>query len=419
MPQKQQSAVHPRDWFPVAATMIAIAWGGNEFTPLLVMYRATSHFEQVVVNGLLGAYVIGIVAALLIAGPLSDLIGRRPTLLPAIPISLFGSVLMSLAPHHPVVIGAGRIFSGIALGLVMAVGSTWITELSAASGTDATADPRRAGLCLTGGFLVGAGVASILAQWAPAPAHTPYVLHIILTVFTGFWLLKAPETNAPELGTVKAAWQTVGFRRFFQDLRIPAAAHKRFLRVVVPVAPWVFGCAGAAYAILPQLLATSAGNTPIAFSGLMTVLTLGCGAGIQIVGKLIDTRESARASVVAMAIITVGVAIGAVAASDLNIWIGILSAMLMGMGYGLALVAGLSEVQRIAQADDLAGLTAIYYSVAYLGFFIPMAFAALNARFSYTVLFSVGTVLALACLIAVTTAWRAHLPGVRHIAVAA
>lgn len=86
MPQKQQSAVHPRDWFPVAATMIAIAWGGNEFTPLLVMYRATSHFEQVVVNGLLGAYVIGIVPALLIAGPLSDLIGRRPTLLPAIPI---------------------------------------------------------------------------------------------------------------------------------------------------------------------------------------------------------------------------------------------------------------------------------------------------------------------------------------------
>lgn len=42
--------------------------------------------------------------------------------------------------------------------------------------------------------------------------------------------------------------------------------------------------------------------------------------------------------------------------------------MLMGMGYGLALVAGLSEVQRIVQADDLAGLTAVYYSVAYLAF---------------------------------------------------
>lgn len=54
------------------------------------------------------------------------------------------------------------------------------------------------------------------------------------------------------------------------------------------------------------------------FSGLVTVLTLGCGAGIQFVGKLIDTRESARASVVAMAIITVGVTIGAVAASDLK-----------------------------------------------------------------------------------------------------
>lgn len=161
------------------------------------MYHATSHFAQVVVNGLLGAYVIGIIPALLMAGPLSDLIGRRPTLLPAIPISLFGSVLMPLAPRHPVVIDTGQIFSGIALGLVMAVGSTWITELSAASGTDATAGPRRVGLCLTGGFLVGTGVASILAQWAPAPARTPYVRHIILTVYSGFWLLKAPETNAP------------------------------------------------------------------------------------------------------------------------------------------------------------------------------------------------------------------------------
>ena len=41
-------------WFPVAGSMVAVAWGGNEFTPLLVMYREQSHFSQVTVNGLLG-----------------------------------------------------------------------------------------------------------------------------------------------------------------------------------------------------------------------------------------------------------------------------------------------------------------------------------------------------------------------------
>ncbi len=71
---------HPRAWFPVAGSMVAVAWGGNEFTPLLVMYRETSHFSQVTVNGLLAAYVLGIIPALLISGPLSDHIGRRPTI---------------------------------------------------------------------------------------------------------------------------------------------------------------------------------------------------------------------------------------------------------------------------------------------------------------------------------------------------
>ena len=93
-----------RAWFPVAGSMIAVAWGGNEFTPLLVMYRETSNFSQVTVNGLLAAYVVGIIPALLIGGPLSDLLGRRPLLLPAAPLSLAGSFLLSVAPqrttHH-------------------------------------------------------------------------------------------------------------------------------------------------------------------------------------------------------------------------------------------------------------------------------------------------------------------------------
>ncbi|MCP9186144.1 hypothetical protein NMM52_21475, partial [Acinetobacter baumannii] len=67
-----QPLVNKHSWFPVAGTMVAVAWGGNEFTPLLVMYRETSNFSQVTVNGLLAAYVLGIIPALLVGGPLSD-----------------------------------------------------------------------------------------------------------------------------------------------------------------------------------------------------------------------------------------------------------------------------------------------------------------------------------------------------------
>lgn len=400
-----------RDWLPVAGSMVAVAWGGNEFTPLLVMYREQSHFSQVTVNGLLAAYVIGIVPALLISGPLSDYIGRRPTMLPAAPLSLAGSFLLSIAPEEPLIIAAGRVLCGLALGIVMAVGSTWIAELITRSGGDPAAGPRRASMCLTIGFLIGAALASVLAQWGPWPTHLAYVLHILLTVITAVWLLKTPETRPPRGATVKDTFLDLSIRDMLHMLHIPSAAHRRFSRIVLPVAPWVFGCTGAAYALLPQLLSDSAGDAPIAFSGLMTVITLGCGVGIQMFGKVIDTHRSARASAVAMAVITVGTIFGAIAARTLSLPLGITSAAVMGAGYGLALVAGLSEVQRIAGKDDLAGLTAVFYSVSYTGFFIPMAFSALAPYIGFTALFLIGSLLAACCLINVIHGWRAHLPG--------
>ena len=134
------SAGSAKRWLAVAAATFAVAWGGNEFTPLLVMYREQSHFSQVTVNGLLAAYVLGIVPALLISGPLSDYIGRRPTMLPAAPLSLLGSFLLSIAPNEPLVIAVGRIMCGLALGIVMAVGSTWVAELITRAGGDPAAD---------------------------------------------------------------------------------------------------------------------------------------------------------------------------------------------------------------------------------------------------------------------------------------
>lgn len=400
----------PGSWLPVAGTMVAVAWGGNEFTPLLVMYRETSEFSQVTVNGLLAAYVFGIVPALLIGGPLSDLIGRRPVMLQAAPLSLVGSFLLSIGPHEPLIIAAGRVFCGLALGIVMAVGSTWITELIYHSGGDHSGGPRRASLCLTIGLLIGAGLASVLAQWGPWPQHLAYLVHIAVTVATGLWLLSTPDTRVPKHGTVgRTVWLlTVG--DMVSMLRIPKAAHRRFLRIVLPVAPWVFGCAGAAYALLPQLLSVSAGDVPIAFSGLMTVITLGCGVGVQMLGKRIDTARSARASAVAMSVIFAGTVLGACAAYTLSLPLGIAAAATMGAGYGLALVAGLSEIQRIAHPEELAGLTAVFYSLTYTGFFIPMTFSALAPYVGFTALFLAGSALALLCLVNVFAGWRAHLP---------
>lgn len=388
-----------RPWLPVAAALMAVAWGGNEFTPLLVMYRQVSSFSAVIVDMLLGAYVLGIVPALLIGGPLSDRYGRRPLMLPAAPLSLAGSLLLALFPQTSPLLAVGRILCGIALGLVMAVGGTWITELSRGDHPDA--GPRRSALALTGGFMVGAGVSGSLAEWAPWPTTLSYLIHIVLTLATGLWLLGVPETREVEPRATRP--------KLRDDLRVPPFRHRRFLLVVLPLAPWVFGAVGSAYAVLPGLMLGHVGDTPIAFSALMTVVTLGAGLGVQVLGKAIDTDRSARASVVSLVILVVGMVLAAGASRTLNLALVLAAAVVLGCGYGLALVAGLSEVRRMATADDLAGLTAVYYSIGYLGFFVPAILAVLATWISYPVMFIFGVLAAAACLALVLKFSHRHL----------
>jgi MFS family permease len=390
-----------RTWWAVAAVLVAVAWGGNEFTPLLVMYREQGNMGPVTVDALLAVYVFGLVPALLLGGPLSDRFGRRPLLLPAAPVSALGSLVLALDPASPVVLATGRLLCGVALGLAMAVGSTWLTELSAATG-DRGAGPRRGSLALTAGFLSGAGVAAMLAQFAPWPTLLSYVLHAAGALLAGGWLLRVPETR-PALPAGERA-------PLLDDLRITAVRHPRFLRVVVPLAPWVFGCAGSAFAVLPSLLTDHAGGIPVAFAGIMAVLALGCGIGIQVVARRIDTPASARASIVALGIVAVGMALAAWASVALSLPLGVLAAVVLGTGYGLALVAGLSEVARIAGPGRLAGLTAVFYSLTYLGFFVPMVLAWLRETWSYGEMFGFGAVAAALCLTIVAISSRSALP---------
>lgn len=394
-------------WALVAAGMFAVAWGGNEFTPLLVMYRLEHGFSAVTVDTFLFAYVIGIVPALLICGPLSDRLGRRPVMLPATAVAAAGSILIALGADAAGVLFGGRVLSGVALGIGMAVGGSWIKELSAlAPRTVPGAGARRAAMSLTAGFALGAGVAGILAQWAPWPTHLAYLVHVGICVVAGIGMISVPETRPAVPREARV--------RLIDDLKIPAASHRRFLMVVVPLAPWVFGAASVAYAVLPSLMADRSGGHPIALSALMSVIALGAGFGIQAVGRRIDTPNAARGALVALTILVVGMLLAAWAASVLTIAAALIAAAVLGCGYGMALVSGLQEVQRIAGPDDLAGLTAVFYSLTYLGFAIPAILSALTEQWpgviTYPAIFVFGAILAALCWVFVRTRSTAHLP---------
>lgn len=393
---------HPRAWLAACGVLFAVAWGGNEFTPLLVLYRLEGLSAQSV-NVLLAAYVLGIVPALLVGGPLSDRLGRRPLLLPAPLLAVVGSALIAWGAHLHVLLFAGRVFSGLALGLVMAAGTSWVKELSQppfGAPADPGAGARRAALALTAGFGLGAVVAATLAQYGPLPTLLPYLVNIAVTVVLAVPALSAPETTARQAHP----------GRLRDDLRIPAARHRRFLLVVLPMAPWVFAVAACAYAILPALVAHQVPGNEIGFSGLLCFVALSCGFATQQLAKSVDTPRSARAVAVGLAVTVVGMATAAWAAATLDLRVTVLAAAVLGCAYGLLMVSGLQEAQRIAGPDDLAGIIAVYYSISYLGFFVPTIFGALSSSISYPALLGGGAVVALGCLLVVALSWRRHLP---------
>lgn len=401
--ERPRAALGARAWLGVSAAMVAIAWGGNEFTPLLVMYKANG-LPLTAVDLLLFYYVLGIVPALLIGGPLSDRFGRRPLMLPAPLIAAAGSLLLAAGAASVPMLAAGRMLCGVALGLAMAVGGSWLKELSQppfAALATIGAGARRSAMSLTAGFALGAGVAGTLAQWGPLPDSTAYLVNAALCLTTAFWLARTPETVTRQPKP----------SRLRDDMKIPAAGHPRFLRVAVPIALWLFTANATAYAVLPTLMLPRVHQAPIAFSALVTMVTLGCGFAIQSVARRIDRPGTARAGVIALTLLTIGMVLAAWTAATLSIWVTLLTAVVLGSGYGIGLVAGLQQIERIAGPGDLAGLNAVFYSVSYLGFGVPAVLSSLHGGlgFGYSAMYLVTALIAAGCLALVAANYRERL----------
>jgi MFS family permease len=380
--------------------MFVIGWGGNQFTPLLVVYRDLGGFSRLDVDVFLGAYVLGLIPGLLVAAAVSEARGRRPVLLCGLWSSLSGTLLLSFGVHagYAGIIG-GRMLSGVAIGVAMSVGTAWVTELSGGGRTGAGA--RRAALWLTAGLALGPASAGLLAQIAP-PLTWPYLVHALLCVPVILLVSQArwAETRPRDLDPLPLR----------QRLRIPAVRNRRFLRVVLPMAPWVFGSAGIAYAIVPALVEDSVGGAKLLFAAGLAVGTLGTGVLVQPLARRLDDASSSRALVVSMALMTLGVVMAAVTAATGSPWLAVPVALLLGGAYGIAVVSGSLEVQRIARPDELAGLTGAYYALCYIGFLFPALLAGLAHWLSYPVMLGGLAVVAAGCTALCAAGWSKHLP---------
>lgn len=379
-----------RTWRRVALAMFGVSWGANQFAPLLLVYRTHAGLSETAVTAMFGVYALGLIPALLVSGPLSDRHGRRPVLRPVVAASVLASLVLISGTAWPGLLYAGRFLAGVASGVAFSAGSAWVKELSGSAPEGAGA--RRAAVALSAGFGGGPLIAGVIAQWLPWPTVLPYLVHVALMLVVAPLMWNAADPGAPA-GAVGRPIR-----------RLPAAATApRFLRGVAPWAPWVFGTATIGFATLPGLVAARAGGVPVAFNGAITGMTLFTGILVQPLARRLG---DVRSPVLGLLAATGGLGLAALVAVTRSPWLVPLAVLLLGASYGILLVSGLLEVERLADDHELAAMVAIFYALTYVGFAAPYLLAELAPRVGYPGCLLSGAVITAGSVLLVVRALR-------------
>lgn len=370
-------------WFRAALLITAAGWGANQFSPLLGAYRQQLGLSPATVTGLFAVYVVGLIPGLLLGGPGADRYGRKPIVLGANVLSVLAT--FALMADLPLLLGIGRFFSGAAMGAVLAAGSAWVKELSNPP-HDLEAPPgagaRRASLLLSAGFGIGGLVAALLAQWVSL--LTAYLPHLVLSAVAIALAVRLPETVPPRV---------TGGETGVRD--------PRFLRLVAPVAPWVFAAPSIGFAVLPGLVEKRLAGFETAYAGVAIVMVLGAGVLIQPVGRRIARRGVLTVAVTGLAGVAAGLLVGVLAAVTTQPVVALVADVLLGTGYGLCVTYGLTEIGKIAPPSGLARLSAIFWALTYVGFCAPYVFTLLTALTTAPVILTGAAVLTVLTAVAV------------------
>lgn len=341
--------------------LFAVAFGTNVPTPLLLAYRDRLGLSATTLTVVFAVYAAGLVPALLVAGPLSDRLGRRPVAIPFVALSAVASIILLGASVSLGALFAGRLLQGAVSGVVFSVGSAWIADLEADPGRAA----RTAATAMSLGFCLGPLSSGLLAQYLPGPTVVPYVVHLALMAAGILAVRRVAETVARRPG-----------RGPLVNLGVPPAARAAFLTFVVPVALLVFTLASVSITILPLRLREAMPGADLAVTGIVAGLTLGSGVLVQPLERRIGTLRAAPLAAVCGVI---GLLVGLLAAVTGAPWLLLPAAVLLGSGYGLSLAAGLTATQWLADPSSKGALVATFYAVTYLGFGAPVVVASLSS----------------------------------------
>lgn len=325
-------------------------------TPLYSLYQDKFGFSELTVTVVYAVYAFGVIGVLLLAGNVSDVVGRRPVLLWGLGLAAASAVCFLCAVGMGWLY-AGRLLSGLSAGLFTGAATAYVMDTAPHVGASrATFVATAANM---GGLGCGPLLAGVLAQYAAWPLYLPFVVHLALVAASAVVLLRLPETvrERRPLSTVRP--QRPGVPPQVRSVFVPAG-----------IASFVgFALFGVFTSVSPAFLAESLDVENHAVSGLVVALAFFASTA----GQLATGRVGlGRSLPLGCAGLLAGLALLAGALHwDLLVLV-VLSAVVGGCGQGLAFRGALSAVAQASPEDRRAAVISTLFVVAYTGISLPV-----------------------------------------------
>ena len=365
-----------------ASITVAFLAGSSAPSPLYPIYQSAWGFSSLAITVIFGVYAFAVLVSLLVAGRISDHVGRRPVLLVATLVQALTMVVFATAGGLTSLLVA-RVIQGLSAGAAIAAVGAGLLDIDRSRGTIANS------IVAPLGTAAGGLIAGVFVQFLPAPTHLVYLVLGAVFIVQGVGVYFMNETLPPRPGALAS---------MKPQIRVPLHVRRAFI-LALPALVATWALAGFYAALAPSLVRNVFGFGSSLPGGLVLFAMAGS-AGLAVLA--LRNHEARTVAMYGAMALLISMSITVTALTSLSVPIFYFGAIIGGMGFGAGFQGAVRSVITLARPDERAGVLSVIFVVSYIAMGLPAiiagAFINLHGDLRFTTEQFAGVVMVLAGL---------------------
>jgi hypothetical protein len=338
-----------------ASIIVTFLAGSSAPTALYAVYQSAMGFSATTLTVIFGVYALGVLAALLVFGRLSDYVGRRPVLLVATAAQA-GSMLLFMFADSTWHLLSARLFQGLITGAAVAAAGAGMLDIDKHAGGVANSVAPPTGTAL-GGILSG-----LFVQFLPAPTTLIYAVFAAIYVVQLAGFSRTAETATSRAGALKS---------LTPRLALPATARAATYRAI-PTLVAIWALAGFYASLGPKLVRGFGGDHASLLGGLVVFVFSSIAAITVLATQKVQPLKMLETSSTSL---LVGLAVSAIGVQQASVVVFMTGTAILGAGFGAGLQGAIRSVAAVLAPQERAAVLSILFVVSYLAMGLPVILA--------------------------------------------